>query len=85
MLWEVGDYDANDDQAARVTSVSGYTVKLDGHEGSYIESVVWNQPGDASSPQYGVDGSMLCSWYIVQYSRLVSRQRECVWWFGTNG
>lgn len=60
-------------------------MEFRGHGGSYIESVVWNQPGEASSPQYGVDGSMLCSWYIVQDSGLVSRERQCVWWFGTNG
>lgn len=59
-------------------------LEFDGHGGSYIESVVWNQPGEASSPQYGVDGSMLCSWYIVQYSGLVARERQCAWWFGTN-
>lgn len=37
-------------------------------QGSYTESTGWNQPGDASSPQYGVEGSMMCLWRVIQGS-----------------
>lgn len=62
VLGEVGNEDADDDQAARVTSVRWETLLREGRR--YTDNTGWKMPGEASSRQFGVFGSMVCvrSW-----------------------
>lgn len=58
VLREVGNEDADDDQSAKVTSVRWGTLSREGRQ--YTDSTGWKMPGEASSRQYGVFGSMVC-------------------------